>query len=300
MSAWRSSEVAADKGQVAISVPVPRGRKIAGFGRNRQASWPALVRPWRGCPLPGATAAVMACRGDQRRVERLGPGSDRVAVLLLTHPGDQLVKAHGAGEVVALEYIAAVAPEQFELFAVLHALGHHRHAQLAGGGDDAAADGGVLAVGDDIVDEVAVDLDAIHRQILEIAEAGIAGTEVVDAGGDAHPLEGVQGLDGGVAVAHEDALGELELQAAGGQGSALEDIPQGGEESRTVELQRRQVDGYPMVEQPQVQQLSGIPAGLGDDPVTQVHDLPGFLGDGNEPGRRDEPLDRMAPAYQGL
>src|SRR5690554_3490924 len=242
----------------------------------------------------------MACRGDQRRVERLGPGSDRVVVLLLTHPGDQLVKAHGAGEVVALEYIAAVAPEQFELFAVLHALGHHCHAQLAGGGDDAAADGGVLAVGDDTVDEAAVDLDALHRQVLEIAEAGIAGTEVVDAGSDAHPLEGVQGLDGGVAVAHEDALGELELQRAGGQGSAIVNILQGGKESRTVELQGRQVDGYPMVEQAQVQQLSGIPAGLGNDPVTQVHDLPGFLGNGDEPDRRDEALAQITPAYQSL
>ncbi len=67
-----------------------------------------------------------------------------------------------------------------------------------------------------------------------------------------------------------------------------------------MELQRRQVDGYPMVEQAQVQQLSGIPAGLGNDPVTQVHDLPGFLGNGDEPGRRDEPLDRVAPAYQSL
>src|SRR5690606_25349394 len=95
-------------------------------------------------------------------------------------------------------------------------------------------------------------------------------------------------------------LGELELQTAGGQGSAIEDILQGGEESRTVELQGRQVDSYPMVEQPQVQQLSGIPAGLGDDPVAQVHDLPGFLGDGNEPGRRDEPLARLTLAYQGL
>src|SRR5690554_3831044 len=153
MSAWRSSEVAADKGQVAISVPVPRGRKSRvseGIGRHLDLLW---CGPGRGGPLPGATEAVMACRGDQRRVERPGPGSDRVAVLMLTHPVDQLVKAHGAGEVVTLECIAAVAPEQFELFAVLHALGHHRHAQLAGGGDDAAADGGVLAVGDDIRSE---------------------------------------------------------------------------------------------------------------------------------------------------
>src|SRR5690554_7906574 len=110
MSAWRSSEAAADRGQVAIACQcreAGKSRVSEGIGRHLDLLWCARggVVLFLGQRRPSWPA-----EGISRRVERLGPGSDRVAVLLVTHPGDQLGKAHGAGEVVALEYIEGVAP----------------------------------------------------------------------------------------------------------------------------------------------------------------------------------------------
>ena len=68
-----------------------------------------------------------------------------------------------------------------------------------------------IVAGQHVADERLVDLDRIHRQLLQVAQAGVAGAEVVDEQLDAEPLEAHQRVQRPGRILHQRALGELEL-----------------------------------------------------------------------------------------
>jgi hypothetical protein len=89
------------------------------------------------------------------------------------------------GEQVALHFIAGMVAEKGELVFRLHTLGGDRFAEAAAECDDRFDDGVSVGFGTDVTHERLVDFDAVKREVLEVAEAGIASAEVVD--GDERP-----------------------------------------------------------------------------------------------------------------
>jgi len=67
-------------------------------------------------------------------------------------------------------------------------------------------------------------------------------------------------------------------------------------EARLAQLHRRQVDRNPDIGGP----FARLGAGLAQDPVAELADQPGFLGDRNELRRRNGAAGRMLPAHQRL
>ena len=91
------------------------------------------------------------------------------------------VGRQGLREEESLCGLTAVLAQERELFLRLDSFGHDHELQAVGHGDDGAHDGRVVGVRRDLRDEAAVDLQIVEREVLEVAQRGVAGAEVVDA-----------------------------------------------------------------------------------------------------------------------
>ncbi len=76
--------------------------------------------------------------------------------------------------------IAVKLPELLQLLPSLDSLGDHLDIEMPGHRDDRADDREVAHVCNEVADEASVDLHVVHAPSLEVREAGIAGSEVVD------------------------------------------------------------------------------------------------------------------------
>ena len=73
------------------------------------------------------------------------------------------------------------------------------------------------------LDERAVDLDRVERQVLEVRQGRVAGPEVVEDELDAELAQRPQRSRPGLRLVHQDALGDLELEQVGRQAGLGED-----------------------------------------------------------------------------
>ena len=126
---------------------------------------------------PGAGRNHPRNARDSRLGQHRDPGGEQLREGL----GD-----HGPAEVVSLRFITFVVPQKRELFPGLHPLRYHPEAETLGHPDHRGHDAGVAVGRGDLTDEGLVDLEGIDRKLAEIAQAGIAGAEVVDR--DLDPL----------------------------------------------------------------------------------------------------------------
>ena len=72
----------------------------------------------------------------------------------------------------------------------------------------ASADDFVSLVG--VLDELARDLEGVHRELAQVAEREVAGPEVIDDDADAEPAQGVERRDGRRRRPEQGGLGDLE------------------------------------------------------------------------------------------
>src|SRR2546430_2149326 len=132
----------------------------------------------------------------QREFARVGSGDrsrgDHLQRLLLRHAAavrgvEQLAHPHRgdrAAEQVALGLAhGAVGTDQFQLLVGLDALDHDRHAEI-GGKPRHAAQQRQRTIAVDAFQERAVDLHLLQREVMQVAQARIAGAEIVQR--DAH------------------------------------------------------------------------------------------------------------------
>jgi hypothetical protein len=86
------------------------------------------------------------------------------------------------------------------------------HVERLAEADDARHDGGRLRAGAEGVDEGAVDLDFLDREAGEVAQARIAGAEIVHGDPHAELVEAGERFENGIGVLQDNAFGDLELQ----------------------------------------------------------------------------------------
>jgi hypothetical protein len=76
--------------------------------------------------------------------------------------------------------VAALARQELALLFRLHAFRDDVQPQAVGQADDRLGDGGVVGVGQDVLDELAVDLQLVQRQPLQVRQRRVADAEVVE------------------------------------------------------------------------------------------------------------------------
>src|SRR5204862_302964 len=145
-------------------------------------------------------------------------------------------RQHGRAEVKSLVLIAAELREEGELLGGLHTLRDHLQMQTVGERDDGTHDRRVFRTPRHVFDEAAVDLQLVDRKAAQVAHARVAGAEVVDRHQHAHAADGFQDADRLLRIAHDGALGELDLEKPRIQRSRIERPPDLVDEVREPEL----------------------------------------------------------------
>ena len=157
----------------------------------------------------------------------------------------------------------------------------------------------VVGIDADVAHERAVDLDRVHRQLLEVRQRRVPGAEIVDRQAHAELAQAVEQRRLLLDVLHEVALGELELEHVRGNFRALHRLLDGAVEPLAVHhLPHREVhrDAQPGLH-------GGLPRpdlrarGL-QDPLADRDDQPRVLGHVDELVGRKQPAARVLPADQ--
>ena len=161
-------------------------------------------------------------------------------------------------------------------------------------GDDRLHDGFRLRVTFHVADETAVDLDLVEWKAAQVAQAGIAGAEIVHRQAYAELLELRQDLKRLLLVIDKNGFSDLQFQPFRRQPGAKKHLRDRGNKARVVELDRRKID------RDRGGSLPGHSLGAGgrQHPGSNRNDQAGFLGDRYEVGGRDASSFRMIPAQQ--
>src|ERR1039457_3204618 len=91
-----------------------------------------------------------------------------------------LVHRQRLAEVVALNFVALMCPKECHLRFVFDALGNHLEMQAPCHADDCGCDRRIVRLYTDIPDKRAVDFELADPKLPQVAEAGIASSEVVN------------------------------------------------------------------------------------------------------------------------
>ena len=203
-------------------------------------------------------------------------------------------------EQVALRVRAAEPLELARLHFALDPFGDHAGVERPGQREDALDDGrtsGQQQAGD----ERSVDLERVHRQLVQVAQRRIAGPEVVEIDLDAEVAQLAQHVRGLAGTIQQRGLRDFHAQVGRPQPGLPHRLLDDAREILLHELPARHVHGDA------VETGAGIlplpvgerAAGFLEDPRAERLDQPELLGDRNERDRRDR-LPVARPADQRL
>ena len=89
----------------------------------------------------------------------------------------------------ALPLLASLSPQECQLLLRFHALGNDPLLEVASHADHGADDGRVVRIGRQILHEGLVDFQGVDRETLQVTQARIAGTKIIDRQLHTHRLE---------------------------------------------------------------------------------------------------------------
>ena len=136
----------------------------------------------------------------------------------ICQPGGHALGGHGAGDGVALHHIAAQFQQHQDMFDAFHPFGHHLVTECLGQADHPLNNAHIAGIIEHVAHKAAVDLHLVDRQLLEVHQAGVAGTEVIQR--ELHAV----GLEAGKELAHRlhilqcGGLHQFDHQQAGRSG----------------------------------------------------------------------------------
>jgi len=236
--------------------------------------------------------------------ERLGRNEGKTLRVDVLDVADELLKLRHRQrpvEVEALNVAAAELFEEAELLGALHALDDDRHRHGArhvdDGLDDVDALGLVAAVD---VEELRVELDDVHVELVEHVQRGIAAAEVVHQRQKALVAQRLHRVADEIRVVHVGGLGDLDLDELSGDVVLLRQALEvrrhvDGEEIRLRDVERHGHRRVPVADpavEPRAHVLPDVFVQIGDEAVLLQH--------GHELVRRHQPAVRRLPARQRL
>src|SRR5450830_1640950 len=187
---WRRRQFCAAKyGRGGTDLELPFGVK----GITAMHDLPAYASGGRQGRRNRQAGQVQRCRARMR---------GKIALVI----GDEVGCRHGLGVEPALHELDLVLAQVVGLLLGFDAFGDDLQLERLGHAEDVGRHAAGGGIGADGVDEGFIDLECIQRQALQVGQAGVTGTEVVDGHGIAHRTGARQGDARRVDV-HEAALG---------------------------------------------------------------------------------------------
>ncbi|QWG14807.1 BamA/TamA family outer membrane protein [Bradyrhizobium sediminis] len=180
---------------------------------------------------------MRSCSGRLAACEHTGRGLAHREELLLERLG-----RHRPTEEIALPLFASHAGEQIGDGAVFDAFCDHRQAQLLAQADSRADNRRIVGISKQLEHERTVDLEPVEREFLQIAQAGIAGAEVVEHDTHAEFLDSQDCVEHPLLVQQQDILSHLEFEQCRRQAGDVERLHNRGCEIARLKLRRRKID----------------------------------------------------------
>src|SRR6202795_600289 len=137
----------------------------------------------------------------------------------------KLCSGQGSAKEVSLPFCAPLGLQVCPLFLRFDALGNHKVLETLSHVNYSAHDGRVIRIGSDLVDKGLVNFQDINGKLPKIAEAGIAGAEVIHCKVNAHRFELLKYGGRGFGILHQDAFGDLKFEISRFQASFQEYPP---------------------------------------------------------------------------
>src|ERR1700723_3138331 len=210
---------------------------------QQEDSWAHMQTLYREC---------LSVHPNRQSAKRSDPSmDDRFCYARLQQLGE-LCGGHGPAEEVALAFRTVVGPKECELFLCFDAFGNHALLEVLAHINYGAHDWSVIGITTDSVDKGLVDFQDINGKLLEIAEAGIAGAEVIHRKVNPHFLELLKHGGRGFGILHKDALGELEVEIARVQAGFFKGVDNPREKSGRAEFGGRNIDGNALERQARI------------------------------------------------
>ena len=150
------------------------------------------------------------------------------------------------------------------------------------------------------VDEAAVDLELVDRQVFQIGQRRQPGAEIVDRDRHTPVTQLVEQAQVLFDVVDQGVLGELDLQALRRAAGGIDGAAVLLQQHVATELAGRHVDGNPHRRQAVGIPLHQLAGGFGQHPAAQRHHQAGALGHVDEIRRAEQAALRVLPAHQRL
>jgi hypothetical protein len=243
-----------------------------------------------------------ALGGESFKAERLGGvggGAWRGGLGRMEAFGEsfgELLGWDGAAVEPALAYVAAQPEEHVGDILRFDAFGDGGEAKAVAEADDGGGDLSALPGVGHGADEAGVDLEFVEGEELEVAEAGVTGSEVVEGETGALLLQFGRYAGGVLGVVDEGALGDLEDETVEREFCVFGGSQDMAGETKVGQLGEGDVD--------REGQVIGDVFGCGEDGAEEFAGEEaveaGFFGEGNELVWGDEAALRMLPAGEGF
>src|ERR1700687_1370655 len=206
----------------------------------------------------------------------------------------------GPAEEVALSFRTVLGLKVGPLFLRFDALSNHKMLETFSHVNYGAHDRRVIEIGSHLADKGLVNFQEINGKLPKIAEAGIAGAEVIHRKVYPHHFELLKYVGRGFGILHKDAFGELELEISSFQAGFREYRPHTFDKIPIAELDGGNVDGNRHWRQSRVLPGARLPARFAQHPTADLENQATIFGDGHELGGRKESSIGLLPAYQSL
>src|ERR1700686_2157177 len=205
--------------------------------RRKPIGGPSLPRPGTitssAAPVAGKTPPRSGCPAGSRCVDGLACGKELAF---------ERLRRHRPAEEIALPLFASHADQEIGGRAVLDPFGAHRQAELPAQSHGRADDGRIAGIGEQFEHEGAVDLQSIERKFLQIAQARIAGAEIIEHDADAERPYSSEGVEHALLVQQQNILGHLEFEQRRRQARGLQYLRNRGCKVGRLELRGGEID----------------------------------------------------------
>jgi hypothetical protein len=242
--------------------------------RSASLHFPLLAGVLAGTPRSGARMQL-----------RISSGSDLLDFQIRFFAPDSfhgLLRIPGLSEIVPLDVVASQREQRLELFFGFHAFGNHLHFEAVRQRNNARNQERVIYAVAQVGNERLVDLEEVHMESPEVAQARIPGTEIVEGDFETHLRKFPQGHDGHFHVFHQHALGDFYADFFWGNSRFQEDFRDITIQMPRTELLGGKVNGDFWDMQSLTFPFDDFFADIADRPIADLHDLPGVFRDRNE------------------
>ena len=148
----------------------------------------------------------------------------------------------GPAEQVTLHLVAAGKPQQHPLLVVFHPLGQHLHAERVAERHDRLDDGAGVAGSPNEATKDAIDLEPVEGKFLQIAQARIAGAEIVERDAHAERPQRFEPRLRSLRIVDQDAFGHFEHDPRGSDAGFGHDRADEIDQPAVADLYRRKID----------------------------------------------------------